>query len=469
MAAVLNCAAILAMVAFAVWCWTCLVFAFLIRESNEVSGQLAITGGEPVRSAGFSGWPIYGKPEEEALLRVLHSGKWGRQDGQEAATFERRFAEYHNADYGVAVANGTVALRIALLAAGIQAGDEVIVPPYTFLATASAVLEVNATPIFVDLEPDTYNIDPEQIEKAITSRTKAIIPVHLAGLPADMDAIMSIARRHDLVVIEDAAHAHGAEYKGRRVGSIGDLGCFSFQSSKNLCSGEGGIITTCNDRLYETCQSMHNCGRVPGGAWYEHHVICGNYRLSEFQGAILNCQFDRLEEQVQRREENGKYLAGLLSQVPGIKPQARGPETTRHGYHLLIFRYDPSVYGVPRGTFIKALGAEGIPAAEGYVIPLHRQVLFTNKAFGPYTACFDTRPDLDYTKVALPVCDRASSTEGAWLYQSLLLGSKADMDDIASAFEKIYRHRSELAEVAADADTVAGHGRGGASAGAGPR
>ena len=436
-----------------------------------MSRQLAISGGDPVRTAGFPSWPIYGKPEEEALLRVLHSGKWGRQDGEEVATFERRFAEYQNADHGVAVVNGTVALRIALLAAGIEAGDEVIVPPFTFLATASAVLEANATPIFVDIEPDTYNIDPNTIEQAITSRTRAIIPVHLAGLPADMDAIMAIARRHHLVVIEDAAHAHGAEYKGRRVGSIGELGCFSFQSSKNLCSGEGGIITTCNERLYETCKSMQNCGRVPGGAWYEHYVICGNYRLSEFHGAILNCQFDRLEEQAQRREENGKYLAGRLSEVPGIAPQARGPDATRQGYHLFIFRYDPSVYGVQRGTFIKALGAEGIPAAEGYVIPLHRQVLFTAKAFGPYTACFDTRPDLDYTRVSLPVCDRASSTEGAWLYQSLLLGSKADMDDIAAAFEKIHRHRSELAAVAADENSVAKHGRGtrGASGGAGPR
>lgn len=436
-----------------------------------MSKQLAICGGTPVRTAGFPNWPIYGKPEEEALLRVLHSGKWGRQDGTEVATFEKRFAEYQNANFAVTVVNGTVALKIALIAAGIKAGDEVLVPPFTFLATASAVLEANATPIFVDLDPETYNIDPKAIEKAITPRTKAVIPVHLAGLPADMDAIMAIAQKHNLIVIEDAAHAHGAEYKGRRVGSIGGIGCFSFQSSKNLCSGEGGIITTCNEQLYETCRSMQNCGRVPGGAWYEHHVICGNYRLSEFQGAILNCQFDRLEEQVQRREENGKYLEARLTQVPGIIPQKRTEDTTRHGYHLLLFRYDVSVFGVPRGAFIKALGAEGIPAAEGYVIPLHRQVLFTNKAFGPYTACFQTRPDLDYTKCDLPVCDRASSTEGAWLYQSLLLGSKSDMDDIATAFEKVYENRAELAEIAVDEADVAKHGRGTptVSGGAGPR
>lgn len=412
--------------------------------------QLAIHGGSPIRTEAFPAWPVYGKPEEEALLRVLHSGKWGRIDGEEVVTFERRFAEYHEARFGVAVVNGTVSLRLALFAAGIQAGDEVIVPPFTFMATASAVIEANATPVFVDIEPDTYNIDVAMIRKAITPRTRAIIPVHMAGLPADMDAIMALAREHDLVVIEDAAHAHGAAYRGRRVGSLGHMASFSFQSSKNLCSGEGGIIITSDERLYEACRSAHNCGRIPGGAWYEHHNLGGNYRLSEFQGALLNCQFDRLEEQAQRREENGRYLAERLVGVPGITPQARGRGETRHGYHLFIFRYDPQVYGVSRAVFLKALAAEGIPAAPGYAIPLHRQVLFTERHFGPYTGCLDTHPQLDYRQVSLPVCERASDTAGAWLYQSLLLGSRRDMDDIAAAFEKLYKHRSELASVAAD-------------------
>ena len=409
-----------------------------------MSKHLAIHGGKPVRTAAFPEWPVYGKPEEEALLRVLHSGKWGKIDGLETATFEQRFAEFQGAKYGVAVVNGTVSLRLALIAGGIGAGDEVLVPPFTFLATASAVLEANATPVFVDLEPDTYNIDPKLIEKAITSRTKAIIPVHLAGLPADMDAIMAIAKRHNLLVIEDAAHAHGAEYKGHRVGAIGHVGSFSFQSSKNLCAGEGGIIVTNDERLYEACKSAHNCGRVPGGAWYDHHNMGGNYRLGEFQAGILNAQLDRLEEQCRRREENGRYLHERLSKVPGIKPQARGKGETRHGYHLFVFRYDESVYGVPRAKFLKALEAEGIPASPGYVVPLHRQPMFTNRNFGPYTAPLDTHPGLDYRKVSLPVCERASSSEGAWLYQSVLLGPKSDMDDIAAAFEKIHEHRAEL-------------------------
>lgn len=409
-----------------------------------MSGVLAILGGSPVRTAPFPRWPIYGPEDEAALLRVLHSRKWGRHGDGELEQFEARYAARHGTKHCIAVANGTVALRVALMAIGIQAGDEVIVPPYTFLATATAVVESNATPIFVDIQPDTFNLDPALMEAAITPRTRAIIPVHMAGLPADMDAINAIAQRHNLYVIEDAAHAHGAEYKGQRVGAIGHVGSFSFQSSKNLCSGEGGIIVTNDERLYEACKSAHNCGRVPGGAWYDHHNMGGNYRLGEFQAGILNAQLDRLEEQCQRREENGRYLHQRLSEVPGIKPQARGKGETRHGYHLFVFRYDESVYGVPRAKFLKALEAEGVPASPGYVVPLHRQPMFTNHNFGPYTAALDTHPGLDYRKVSLPVCERASASEGAWLYQSVLLGPKSDMDDIATAFEKLYEHRAEL-------------------------
>ena len=245
---------------------------------------LAIHGGRPVRTKPFPAWPIFGEEEEQALIRALRSGKWGRTAGDEVAKFEEQYAQYHQAKQGIAVVNGTVALRISMLAAGIQAGDEVIVPPYTFLATASAVIEANATPVFADLELETFNIDPRAVEAAVTPRTRAIMPVHLAGLSVNMDAIMEIARRHDLVVIEDACHAHGAEYKGRRLGSIGHLGVFSFQSSKNLTSGEGGIILTNDDALAARCRTIHNCGRLAGGAWYEHHAIGGNYRLSEFQG-----------------------------------------------------------------------------------------------------------------------------------------------------------------------------------------
>jgi dTDP-4-amino-4,6-dideoxygalactose transaminase len=420
-----------------------------------MSNTLALLGGTPVRTRPFPKWPVFGKEEEDALLRALRSGKWGKVDGVEVTTFERRFAQYCGAKHGIAVVNGTVSLRIALLAAGIEAGDEVIIPPYTFVATATAVVEANATPVFVDIDRATFNIDPAAIEAAVTPRTRAIIPVHLGGLPCDMDAIMAIAQRHGLVVIEDAAHAHGSEYKGRRVGPIGHIGSFSFQSSKNMTSGEGGIIVTSDDKLAERCRSIHNCGRAPGGPWYEHHVISANYRLGELQGAVLNCQLERLDEQANTRDANGRYLDKLLAMIPGITPQKRTEQTTRHAYHLYTMRYDEGVFGVPRARLLEALVTEGVPASPGYVLPLHRQPMFLNRAFGPYTGYRSARPDVDFAAVDLPNCQRISFNEGVWLTQNVLLGTRADMDDVVRAFEKVYEHRHELAGAASPVAGVA--------------
>ena len=412
-----------------------------------MAGHLAVLGGEPLRKAPFPKWPVFGREEEEALLKVLRSGHWALPEDGEIERFEKRFAEYHGAKFGIAAVNGTIALRIALLAAGLQAGDEVIVPPYTFLATATSVIEANGTPIFVDIEADTFNIDPKAIEPAVTPRTRAVIPVHLGGLPCDLDAIMALARRRGLTVIEDACHAHGSEHQGRRVGAIGHLGCFSFQSSKNLNCGEGGIILTNDQGLADACRSIHNCGRVPGGAWYEHHTISGNYRLTQFQAAILNGQLDRLDGQTVTRDRNGRYLAERLRQVPGIHPQVRGRGETRHAYHLFPFRYDASIYGVPRSIFLKALTAEGIPGSPGYTLPLYRQPVFANKEFGPYTGYRQVRPDLDYRRICCPVCELICAGEGCWIYQSVLLGTQSDMNDVVKAFEKIHDHRDELVKV----------------------
>ena len=404
--------------------------------------KLALFGGKPIRTIPFPSWPVYGDKEARRLVKTLNSGKWGRLDGQEVAEFERRFAEFQGARYGLAVANGTVAIRIALLAADIKADDEVIVPPYTFLATATAVVESNAIPVFADIELETFNIAPKAIEKLVTPRTRAIIPVHLGGLPADMDAIMDIAHKHNLIVIEDAAHAHGAEYKGRRVGAIGNIGIFSFQSSKNLTSGEGGFITSSDDALASRCRSIHNCGRVEGGLWYEHHLIAGNYRLGEFQGAILNSQLDRFEKQAQTREKNGIYLAEKLAEIPGVIPQKRNAGCTRHGYHLFLFRIDPDKFGASRDQAVKAVQAEGIPVCEGYAIPLYRQPLFLNRAFGPYIPNAAKR--IDYGSVSCLNCEKICYEQGGWMTQNLLLGKKRDMDDIVCAFSKVYENREEL-------------------------
>ena len=391
---------------------------------------------KPIRTRPFPSWPIFGKPEEKRLLRVLRSGKWGRLHGAEVAEFEKRFAAMHGCKHGIAVVNGTVSLRIALMAAGLRAGDEVIVPPYTFFSTASAVVEANAIPVFADIDLDTFNIDPVAIEAAITPRTRAIIPVHFAGQPADMDLIMAVAARHKLIVIEDAAHAHGASYKNCPAGSLGHMASFSFQSSKNLTAGEGGIITTNDDALAEACRSIQNCGRVSKGLWYEHHVISGNYRLGEFQGAVLNAQFDRLEAQTETRDRNGRYLAARLAKLPGVYAQKRSADCTRHSYHLFMLRLDRPVgrsvpTEPPRAALLKTLQAEGIPCSAGYGFPLHRQPFFRNRTFGPYLPGVS----VDYKRTRCPNSDRICN-ESIWLEQNMFLGSRKDMDDIARAFKK---------------------------------
>jgi dTDP-4-amino-4,6-dideoxygalactose transaminase len=409
---------------------------------DAMNNGLAVFGGDKVRTTPFARWPVFGTAEEQALARVLRSGKWGKLQGDEVAKFEQRFAAMHGCKHGIGVVNGTVSLRIALMAAGIPAASEVIVPPYTFLATATAVVEANAIPVFADIDLETFNLDPKAVEAAITPKTLAIIPVHMGGQPADMDALQAVANRHKLVVIEDAAHAHAALHQGRPAGSIGHMGSFSFQSTKNLTAGEGGMITTNDDQLAEACRSIHNCGRIAGGLWYEHHVMSGNYRLGEFQGAVLNAQLDRLEEQTRTRDRNGQYLAARLGNIPGLHPQRRTPETTRHSYHLFLFRIDARAFGAPPLAVLEAVQAEGIPVCGGYAVPLYRQPLFLNKAFGPYLP--DTRSALDYAGVRCPNCETICGEQGAWLEQSLLLGTPADMDDIARAFEKVFEHRKAL-------------------------
>lgn len=401
----------------------------------------AIHGGSPVRTKPFPPWPVFGQEEEEAVLTSLRSGKWGKLQGDEVRKFEQSFASYHDSKYGIGVNNGSISLKIALLASGIRAGDEVIVTPYTFLASASSIIEVNAIPVFADIELETLNITAETIEQVLTPRTRAIMPVHLGGLPVDMDAIMALAEKHDLFVIEDAAHAHGSEYKGRRVGGIGHVGSFSFQSSKNLTCGEGGILITNHPEIEERCWSIHNCGRVRGGQWYEHHVIGSNFRLGELQGALLNAQFKRFDEQVERRNANGRLLSRRLEQVEGVMPQRIGEDCTRHSFHLFDFLVDPEVLGITRDEFIDALNAEGIPASCGYKIPLYRQPLFQDlENFGPFNSFEQVLPELNYNDVYLPNCETVCYRRGGWLEHHLLLGDAGDIDDIAAAFEKISRH-----------------------------
>lgn len=402
--------------------------------------RLALLGGKPVRSAPFPRWPVFGKEERAALMKVFSSGTWGI-GGSYVTKFQEDFAKAHGGRYGIAMMNGTVSIEIALKAGRIGEGDEVIIPPYTFAATATAVLNVNAIPVFVDIDPENYCIDPKKIREAISPRTKAIIPVHLAGHPADMDAIMEIAQEHKLIVIEDAAHAHFAEWRERQVGSLGHMASFSFQSSKNMTAGEGGLIVTNDAELAERCWSYHNCGRARNGEWYHHPYLGGNYRMTEFQASLLLAQLPRARKQSKLRQRNARYLATKLGQIPGIAPLKVDPRVTRHGYHLFVLKYDRErLGGVPRSVFLSALTAEGIPASRGYV-PLHKEeFLVEAKEFTLKTPAFVSR---DYGKTVCPETEKACE-EGLWLPQNLLLGTRKDMDDVVRAFRRVVEHSEDL-------------------------
>ena len=324
-------------------------------------------------------------------------------------------------------------------------GDEVIVPPYTFVATVNAVLMQHALPVFVDTDRETMQIDARKIEAAITPRTRAIMPVHLGGSVAEMDAILAIAAKHRLPVVEDACQSHLAEWRGKKVGTLGDLGCFSLQASKNLNSGEGGVIVSREARLIEICRSFHNQGRGQADTSFAYVRNGDNRRLTEFQGAILLAQLSRLDEQARRREENAAHLTSLLRQIPGISPARMYDGVTRNAYHLYMLRYDPAAFkGLTRARFLQALRAEGVPGGGGYS-PLYREPFLENTLNSrAYRYVYTARQLEDYRqRLNFPENDRLC-TEAVWFTQTMLLGGRADMEQIATAIEKIQRHADEL-------------------------
>jgi dTDP-4-amino-4,6-dideoxygalactose transaminase len=392
--------------------------------------KLAIDGGSPVRTKPFPAWPVYGELEEKLLLEVLHSGKWGGTGRIKLEEMEQTFAARHGAKYAVSVANGTIAITLALKATGVKPGDEVIMPPYTFIATATSVLLFGAIPVFVDVEPGTLLIDPTLIDAAVTPRTKAIITVHIAGSPSNMDAINAVASKHGLAVIEDAAQAVGAQWKGAGVGTLGTAGTFSFQSSKNVNCGEGGMILTNRQDVADMAWSVTNVGRVREGSWYQHEHIGWNFRMTEFQAAILLGQMSRLDEQINVREHNAGILGTLLSDVEGVSVMERDRRINVHAYHLYMFRLNSATKAIgSKDDIIKRLQAEGIPVSSGYV-PLH-----SNKAV--LSSIYElTGENREYD---CPVCSNACENEVLWLHQNVLLGGEEDMNDIANAIRKVIR------------------------------
>jgi perosamine synthetase len=407
---------------------------------------LAVLGGSPVRTKPFPSWPVIEQNDEKGWMQVLMTGKWNRQDGHFAHEFETTWARLLGAKYALATASGTTALLTSANALGIGPGDEVIVPPYTFVATVNIVLLQHALPVFVDTDPETFQIDARKVEAAITKRTRCIIPVHLGGSAADMDTILDVAKRHNLFVIEDACQAHLAEWRHKKVSTLGNLGCFSFQASKNLNSGEGGAILTNDQDLYEYCLSFHNQGRGKSGVSFGYVRHGANLRMTEFQGALLLQQLTRLEAQSRTRSENAVYLTKQLKEIPGISPARMYDGCTRNAYHLYMFHYDSSHFvGLPRSRFLKALDAEGVPCSGGYT-PLNKE-RFLNEALGSraFKAIYTQEELAEYEeRNHCPendkLCERA-----VWFAQTMLLGSKSDMDQIAEAIRKIQKQAGVLA------------------------
>jgi dTDP-4-amino-4,6-dideoxygalactose transaminase len=414
------------------------------RGASAADEPLAILGGKPVRRGRFSAWPIIAENDEKAWMEVLRKKKWCRIDGDYANRFEETWARIMGAKHCVAVANGTSALITSLAALGVGPGDEVLVPPYTFVATVNAVLVHHALPVFVDTDPETFQVDARLLESSITERTACILPVHIGGSAADMDAILAVAARHKLPVVEDACQAALGEWKGRKLSTLGDLGCFSFQASKNLNSGEGGAILTSDDRLAGECRSFQNNGRATvGGLNYARNGA--NLRITEFQAALLLTQLSRLEEQSRRREQNARYLTELLREIPGIAPARMYEGCTRNAYHLYMFRYDPAEFeGLPRSKFLQAMGAEGIPCSAGYS-PLYREpFLKATLESRPFRAVYSPRRIADYLqRIQCPANDRLCE-QGVWLYQTVFLGPRSDMDQIAEAVRKIRKQAGRL-------------------------
>ncbi len=422
---------------------------------------LAIMGGSPLRDVKqtpWPQWPIWDQNEEKGLLEVLNSGIWS-YNGAKEREFNKSFAQYIGSKYAVSAANGTVTLQLAIEALGIGYGDEVILPGLTWQATAATVADVNAIPILVDVLEDTWCIDPKKVEEAITSRTKAIIPVHLYGGFADMDALLAIAEKHGLKIIEDCAHKHGGEWKGKKAGSLGDVGSFSFQLSKHLTAGEGGALTTSDFAIAEKLDALRNCGRRPEGDEYDdvdkgagvygddgNFIQSGNYRLTEFQAAILVEGLKRLPEQNSRRDKNAIYLNGLLGDLSGVKPMRRDDRETNEAYFNFSFRYFAHDFkNLPvqkfRASLSKELGIDVEPSYE----PLNKCSLYVPLTKPARHKLTDAHWDeMDPTRFNLPVCERIYDEESVCLHHKVLMGPQSDMDQIAEAISKIYDNVDEL-------------------------
>jgi dTDP-4-amino-4,6-dideoxygalactose transaminase len=421
------------------------------------ASKLAILGGQPVRAKPFPRWPVWDKTEEESILAALRSSRWGRVGAEMVSTVEKRFAELMGAKYCLLVHCGTHALHTSVHASGIGGGDEVLVTPYTFVATIDAILLENALPVFVDIDPETFQIDPDKIEERITENTKAIMPVHITGGLCNMDKINAIARKYDLRVIEDACQAVLAEWGNRKAGTLGDLGCISFQSSKPLTCGEGGAILGDDEEIMDRCDSFHNFGRPKGKFMTRdrgsHPILATKYRVTSFQAALLDAQMNRVQQQVNKRIENADYLTSRLKEIPGINPRKDYEGTTKTTYYAYAFRYRKEDFNnLPRNKFLSALRAEGIPCSFGLgtigstSTPMNKEGLIEDALNSKSFQRIYSKDRLNRYREQnhCPESDQLCE-EVAGFGQRLLLGTKRDMDDIADAIVQIFENRDRLA------------------------
>jgi dTDP-4-amino-4,6-dideoxygalactose transaminase len=408
---------------------------------------LALLGGTPTRTESYPEWPVFDERDTDAVTAVVRSGRWGGYPypGPQTTEFLRRFEALQGGGYGVAVVNGTVTMEVALRASGIGWGDEVIVPAYTFQATAVAPMAAGAIPVIVDIDPETYCLDPKAVEAAITPRTKAIIPVHLGAQMTDMDAIMDIAERYNLIVIEDCAHAHGAKWRGRGAGTIGHFGSFSLQSSKTLTSGEGGVLLCRTPELAARAASIVDCGR-PHDPKGEEATFGANFRMSELHAALAVVGLERFPEQAKQREEMAAYMDEALSEIPGVRVLKRDPRHTTRSFYRYIFAIDPQVFGASHEIVCAAMQAEGIPCWEGYQAMHHYELFKPEHSRLPVPSAFPER--FVYDKMDFPAAETACEQEAVWLDESIFRSGQRGVDDTVNALKKIQANVAELAQAA---------------------
>jgi dTDP-4-amino-4,6-dideoxygalactose transaminase len=417
--------------------------------------KLALLGGPKVREEPFPPHPIIGEEEKRAVMEVLESGKLSTfiaspgehfLGGKNIRQFEADFARYHGVAYAVAMNSATACLHAAVSACGVQPGEEVIVSPYTFTSSATCALMHNAVPVFADVQPDIFCLDPVAIEKAITPHTRAIIPVHLFGHPAEMDAIMDIAAKHNLMVIEDCAQAPGAMYKGRLVGTIGHCGIFSFQESKNIMTGEGGMLITDDREIAEVARMVRNHGEVIVDSakqrTYRSDILGWGYRMTELEAALGIEQFKKLDRLNARRIELCDYLSQRLSGVEGLEPPTVYPYV-KHVYYVYPWKYHQEQTGLSREVFARALTAEGIPVGVGYARPLYLNPIYQERKAFVYNHYGEA---VSYEKGLCPVTERLHEKELMHTMVPRFPATTRDMDDILRAVDKVLAGKQELAE-----------------------